>query len=159
MATKEQQFKILSENRQARHEFELLERLEAGMVLTGTEVKSARTGKISLQEAFAEIQSGEAWLVGAHFSPYSHGNRFNHEAMRRRKLLLHKEELQKLFVKTRDRGLTLVPIKVYLKDGMVKCEIALARGKKLHDKREAERKRETEAEARAAMGRRRKTGE
>jgi SsrA-binding protein len=118
-------------------------------------VKSARTGKIQLQDAFAEIDSGEAWLTNAHFSPYSHGNRYNHDVMRRRKLLLHRQEIDKLWVRTRDRGLTLVPTKVYLKDGLVKCEIALARGKKLHDKRETERKREQESEARMAAARRR----
>jgi len=149
------QFKILADNRQARHNYELFDRLEAGLVLTGTEVKSARTGRINLQDAFAEITSGEAWLVNAHFSPYSHGNRFNHEAMRRRKLLLHNKEIEKWFLKTRDRGLTLIPLKIYLKDGRVKCEVALARGKKLHDKRDAERKREQEAEAKAGMVRRR----
>lgn len=150
-----QQFKILADNRQVRHNYELLEFWEAGLALTGTEVKSARTGKIQLQDAFAEIDRGEAWLTNAHFSPYSHGNRYNHDVMRRRKLLLHRQEIDKLWVRTRDRGLTLVPTKVYLKDGLVKCEIALARGKKLHDKRETERKREQESEARMAAARRR----
>ncbi|MEZ5401281.1 MAG: SsrA-binding protein SmpB [Bryobacteraceae bacterium] len=148
------QFKILSDNRQARFNFELMDRVEAGLVLTGTEVKSARTGRVNLQDAFAEVTAGEAWLVNAHFSPYSHGNRYNHESMRRRKLLLHKREIDKLFGKTSDKGLTVVPTRIYLKDGLVKCEIAVARGKKLHDKRESERKREQEAEARAAVGRR-----
>lgn len=151
-ANDKDQFKILSDNRQARFHFELFDRFEAGLVLTGTEVKSARTGRINLQDAFAEIQQGEAWLVNAHFSPYSHGNRYNHDAVRRRKLLLHRREIDKLFGKTRDQGLTLVPTKVFLKNGLVKCEIALAKGKKLHDKRATERKRENEAEARAAMG-------
>ncbi len=150
-----QQFKILSDNRQVRHNYELLDFWEAGLALTGTEVKSARTGKIQLQDAFAEIDRGEVWLSNAHFSPYSHGNRYNHDTMRKRKLLLHKAEIEKLWVKTRDRGLTIVPTKIYLKNGLIKCEIALARGKKLHDKRESERKREQESEARAATGRRR----
>jgi SsrA-binding protein len=149
------QFKIVSDNRQARFNYELLDRVEAGLVLTGTEVKSARTGRVNLQDAFAEIAGGEAWLVNAHFSPYSHGNRYNHEPMRRRKLLMHREEINKLFGKTRDRGLTLVPTKMYLKDGVIKCEVALARGKKLHDKRETERRREQEAEAKAALSRKR----
>jgi len=148
-------FKILSDNRQARYNYQLFDRYEAGLALTGTEVKAARTGRIQLQDSFAEIAGGEAWLCNAHFSPYSHGNRFNHEAMRRRKLLLHRNEIDKLWAKTRDRGFTLVPTKVYLKEGRIKCEIALARGKKLHDKREATRKRETEAQARAAVQRRR----
>lgn len=150
------QFKILSDNRHARHDYELLERVEAGLALTGTEVKSARTGRIQLQDAYAEIEKGEAWLMNAHFSHYDHGNRFNHDVVRRRKLLLHRGEIEKLFGKTRDRGLTLVPTKIYLKNGIIKCEIALARGKKHHDKREVERKREQEAEARAAVVRRRK---
>jgi SsrA-binding protein len=154
MAEASNQFKILSDNRQARHNYLLFDRFEAGLALTGTEVKSARTGRIQLQDAFAEIAGGEAWLCNAHFSPYSHGNRANHETTRRRKLLLHREEIDKIWGKTRDRGFTLVPTKVYLKDGRVKCEIALARGKKLHDKREAERKREAEATARAAVTRR-----
>lgn len=150
----EGQFKILADNRQARFNFELLERLEAGLVLTGTEVKSARTGRINLQDAFAEFTGKDAWLVNAHFSPYTHGNRFNHEAMRKRKLLLHGQEILKWYLRIRDKGLTVVPTKIYLKDGRVKCEIALARGKKLHDKRETERRREQEAEAKAAVGRR-----
>jgi SsrA-binding protein len=99
------QFKILTDNRSARHNFFLSDFLEAGLVLSGTEVKAARTGRINLQDAFAEITGGEAWLVNAHFSPYSHGNRYNHEAMRRRKLLLHRREIDKLTGKTRDKGL------------------------------------------------------
>jgi SsrA-binding protein len=156
VATDSKQFKILSDNRHAGHNYLLFERFEAGLALTGTEVKSARTGRIQLQDSFAEIAGGEAWLCNAHFSPYSHGNRFNHEAVRRRKLLLHRQEIEKLQTKTRDKGFTLVPTKIYLKDGRVKCEIALARGKKLHDKRATERKREQESEARAAIGRRNK---
>ncbi|MEZ5355519.1 MAG: SsrA-binding protein SmpB [Bryobacteraceae bacterium] len=152
------QFKILSDNRQARFNYELMDKFEAGLVLTGTEVKSARTGKINLQDAFAEIGAREAWLCNAHFSPYTHGNRFNHEAMRRRKLLMHRQEIEKLYGKTRDKGLTVVPVRIYLKNGLVKCEIALARGKKLHDKRESVRVREQESEARAAIGRLRKSG-
>ncbi len=148
------QFKILSDNRQARFNYELLDRYEAGLVLTGTEVKAARTGRINLQDAFAEIEAGQAWLINAHFSPYSHGNRYNHEPVRKRKMLLHRSEIDKIYGKTRDKGFTLVPIKVYLKDGLVKCEIALARGKKSHDKRDTIKKREQEAEAKAAVGRR-----
>ena len=147
------QFKILSDNRQARFNYELLDKYEAGLVLTGTEVKAARTGRINLQDAFGEIDGGQAWLMNAHFSPYSHGNRFNHEAVRKRKLLLHGAEIEKIYGKTRDKGFTLVPTKIYLKDGLVKCEIALARGKKNHDKRDSIKKREQEAEAKAAVGR------
>ncbi|MCC6536058.1 MAG: SsrA-binding protein SmpB [Bryobacterales bacterium] len=152
----ESQFKILADNRQARFNYELLDRYEAGLVLTGTEVKAARTGRINLQDAFAEVENGEAWLINAHFSPYTHGNRYNHEPVRKRKMLLHRGEIDKIYGKTRDKGFTLVPTKVFLKDGLVKCEVALARGKKHHDKRESEKKREQEAEARAAVGRRAK---
>lgn len=150
---KDDKFKILSDNRQAGHNYHLSDRIEAGMVLSGTEVKAARTGKIQLKEAYAEVLKNEAWLVNAHFSQYSHGNRENHEPIRRRKLLLHREEIDKLAKKTQEKGLTVIPTKIYLKDGLVKCELAIGKGKKLHDKREAERKRETEAEARAAVGR------
>ncbi|MBM3788180.1 MAG: SsrA-binding protein SmpB [Acidobacteria bacterium] len=152
----ESQFKILADNRQARFNYELLDRYEAGLVLTGTEVKAARTGRINLQDAFAEVENGEAWLINAHFSPYTHGNRYNHEPVRKRKMLLHRGEIDKIYCKTRDKGFTLVPTRVFLKDGLVKCELALARGKKHHDKRESEKKREQEAEARAAVGRRAK---
>ena len=150
----ENQFKILSDNRQARFNYELLDRYEAGLVLTGTEVKAARTGRINLQDAFAEVEAGQAWLIGAHFSPYSHGNINNHAPVRKRKMLLHRAEIDKIYGKTRDKGFTLVPTKVYLKDGLVKREVALARGKKSHDKRETIKKREQEAEAKAAIGRR-----
>lgn len=151
----EPKVKILSANRRAAHNYMLLERFEAGLVLTGTEVKAARDGKVQLMDSYAEVVGNEAWLVNAHFSPYSHGNRENHEPLRRRKLLLHRKEIDKLLGKTREKGLALVPTKVYLKDGRIKCELALARGKKLHDKREAERTRTQEAEARSAMRRHR----
>ena len=145
--------RILSDNRQAGHNYFLLERFEAGVVLSGTEVKAARAGTIQLKESYAEIDKGEAWLVNAHISQYSHGNRSNHEVGRRRKLLLHRAEIEKLHGKTREKGLSLIPTKMYLKEGRIKCEIAVARGKKLHDKRETERTREQQAEARAAMRR------
>jgi SsrA-binding protein len=146
--------KILAANRQAGHNYALTDRYEAGMVLTGTEVKAARDGKVQLKDSYAEILHNEAWLVNAHISPYSHGNRMNHDPLRKRKLLLHRKEIEKLTGKTRERGFTLIPTKVYLKGGKIKCELAIARAKKLHDKREAERTRETQAEARAAMSRR-----
>ncbi|HLJ17713.1 MAG TPA: SsrA-binding protein SmpB [Bryobacteraceae bacterium] len=145
--------KILSDNRHAAHNYFLLERYEAGVALTGTEVKAARDGKIQLKESYAEVTGNEAWLVNAHISQYSHGNRENHEPTRRRKLLLHRREIDKLLGQTREKGLTLVATKLYLKNGLIKCEIAVGRGKKLHDKRETERKREMEAEARAAIRR------
>ncbi|MGH7247764.1 MAG: SsrA-binding protein SmpB [Pseudomonadota bacterium] len=145
--------KILSDNRRAAHNYHLMERFEAGIALTGTEVKAARDSKIQLNESYAEVAGNEAWLVNAHISQYSHGNRENHDPIRRRKLLLHRREIDKLLGQTREKGLTLVPTKLYLKHGLVKCEIAVGRGKKLHDKREAERNREMEAEARAAIRR------
>ena len=125
------------------------------MVLTGTEVKAAKDAKIQLKEAYVNIQANEAWLVNAHISQYSHGNRENHEPVRRRKLLLHRREIDKLIGQTREKGLTLIPTKMYLKGGRIKCEFAVAKGKKLHDKREAAREREMQEEARAALGRRR----
>ncbi len=145
------QIKIVTENRQARHNYFLLERYEAGLVLTGTEVKAARDGKVQLKDAYAQVLDNEAWLMNAHISPYSHGNRQNHDPLRNRKLLLHRREIDRLLGKTRDGGLTLIPTKMYLKDGRIKCELALARAKKLHDKRAAERERATEAEAREAL--------
>jgi SsrA-binding protein len=146
--------KILSDNRSAGHDYLLSDRYEAGLVLTGTEVKAAKTGKIQLKESYAEITEGEAFLVNAHISEYSHGNLMNHAPVRRRKLLLHRGEIDKLRVETRERGLTIVPTKLYLKGGLIKVEIAVGKGKKFHDKREAIKAREMQAEAKAALGRR-----
>ena len=154
MAEKPSPFKILSDNRQAGHNYFLMDRYEAGMVLTGTEVKSAKTGKVQLKDAYGAVEGDEAWLVNAHISPYSHGNRENQPPVRKRKLLLHRREIDKLLGATREKGLALIPTKIYLKNGRIKCELAIARGKKLHDKREAERARTAEAEARSEMRRR-----
>ena len=154
MAAKNSPFKILSDNRQAGHNYFLMDRFEAGMVLTGTEVKAAKDGKVQLKDAYASIEKNEAWLVNAHISQYSHGNRENHPPIRNRKLLLHRREIDKLFGQTREKGLLLIPTKMYLKEGRIKCEIALAKGKKLHDKRQAERDRTAEDEARSEMRRR-----
>ena len=151
MAQNGSEFKILAENRQAGHNYFLLERCEAGLVVTGTEVKAARAGKAQLRDAYATVDRGEAWLINAHISEYSHGNRENHLPTRTRKLLLHRREIDKLLVKTRDKGLSLIPTKIYLKAGRIKCELALAKGKKFHDKRETERARTADAEARAAI--------
>ena len=148
--------KLLSANRQAAHHYFLLERFEAGLALTGTEVKAAREGKVQLQDSYAAIESGEAWLHNAHISPYSHGNRANHDPTRSRKLLLHREEIHKLLGKTREKGLALIPLRFYLRKGRIKCELALAKGKKLHDKRETERRRAAENEAREAVRARRR---
>jgi SsrA-binding protein len=159
LATKDRNRKILSDNRQAGHNYILMDRFEAGLVLTGTEVKAARAGKVQLKDAYASVVNGEAFLVNAHISHYSHGNRENHDPVRQRKLLLHRNEIDKLQGKTRERGLALIPTKMYLKEGRIKCELALGRGKKLHDKREAERARTAEAEARAAIRSRKARGE
>ncbi len=154
MADKSSSLKILSENRQAGHNYFLMDRFEAGMVLTGTEVKAAKDGKVQLKDAYGAVLNSEAWLVNAHISQYSHGNRENHPPIRNRKLLLHRKEIDKLLGTTREKGLALIPTRLYLKAGRIKCEIAVAKGKKLHDKREAERTRTAEAEARAEMRRR-----
>jgi SsrA-binding protein len=154
LADRDASIKILSDNRQAGHNYFLLERFEAGMVLTGTEVKAAKDGKLQLKEAYASVLGNEAWLINLHISQYSHGNRENHPPVRNRKLLLHRREIDKLQVETREKGLSLIPTRMYLKNGRIKCEIAVAKGKKLHDKRETERKRTAEDEARAEMRRR-----
>ncbi len=132
---KPQGTKQIVENRRARHEYELLERVEAGIVLSGTEVKSLREGRATLGQAFAEVRDGELWLVGSHISIYDQGNRANHEPDRDRKLLVHRKELDSLYGKVREKGLTLVPTRLYWKDGKVKVELAVARGKERIDKR------------------------
>ena len=151
---KDARFKILSDNRQAHHNYFLMDRFEAGMVLTGTEVKAAKDGKVQLKDAYGAVIANEAWLLNAHISQYSHGNRENHLPVHNRKLLLHRREIDKLLGITREKGLALIPTKIYLKQGRIKCELAVAKGKKLHDKRETERTRTAEAEARAEMRRR-----
>ena len=154
MANKDAGIKILSDNRQARHNYFLLDFFEAGLVLTGTEVKAAKDGKIQLKDAYGQVLHNEAWLVNAHISQYSHGNRENHPPLRTRKLLLHRKEIDKLLGLTREKGLALIPTKVYLKNGRIKCELATARGKKMWDKRATERTRTAEEDARAEMRRR-----
>jgi len=146
---------ILATNRTASHEFHLLTRYEAGIVLTGTEVKSARERTVSLKESYAKVDRGELFLHNAHFGPYLQGNRENVDPLRIRKLLLHGEEIRKIDRETRTGGMTLVPTRMYLKNGRIKIEVALARGKKRHDKREASREKEGEREmARARVSRR-----
>lgn len=154
LAEKSPGIKILSDNRSAGHNYFLMERFEAGIVLTGTEVKAAKDGNVQLKDAYASVIANEAWLVNAHISAYSHGNRENHLPVRNRKLLLHRREIDKLQGQSREKGLALIPTKVYIKAGKIKCELAVAKGKKFHDKREAERARTAEAEARAEMRRR-----
>jgi SsrA-binding protein len=147
--------KLIAENRKARHEYHLLERLEAGLVLTGTEVKSLRTGKADLARAYATVREGEAWLVGLHIAPYEQGSTAGHDPDRDRKLLLHGREIASLIGKVKERGLTLVPIRLYFKDGRAKVELALARGKELHDKRRDLAKRDAERQIERALRSRR----
>jgi SsrA-binding protein len=136
----------IATNRRARHEYEILETVEAGLVLRGTEVKSLRDGLVNFKDSYASVRNGEGWLLGCHISPYSHGTDANHEAERDRKLLLHKREISRLSGKISERGLTLVPLRLYFKEGRAKVELGLARGKKLHDKRAALREREVRRE-------------
>lgn len=143
----------VAENRRARHDYEILEKLEAGIALKGTEVKSVRAGKTQLKDSYVEVRDGDAYLVGAHIAPYSHGNITNHDPERPRRLLLNRREIDRIFGKTTVQGLTCVPLSVYLKGNLVKVEIAIARGKKLYDKRQAEKKKVMDAEARDAIGR------
>ncbi|MCX8083734.1 MAG: SsrA-binding protein SmpB [Calditerrivibrio sp.] len=138
--------KVLAQNRKALHDYEILETYEAGIVLTGTEVKSCKNGQINLKDSHVRIVNGEAFLLNAHISQYEHGNYTNHEPTRTRKLLLHKREINKLAGKSQEKGLTLVPLKVYLKKNRIKLEIALAKGRKTHDKRDEIRKKDLEKE-------------
>jgi SsrA-binding protein len=155
MADESKGFKVVSDNRQARHQYEILETYEAGIELMGSEVKSIRQGRVNLRDGFAQIKDGELWLQNIHISPYEMTNRaYNHEAKRPRRLLLHRDEIRKLIGKVEQKGLTLVPLKMYLKGGWIKVTIALARGKKLHDKRESlKRKQEKRETDRALSGR------
>jgi SsrA-binding protein len=143
--------KIVSTNRAAYHNYHILETYEAGIQLQGTEVKSARGGSVNLKEGYVTIDKGELWLLNIHISPYSHGNRENHDPIRARRLLMHKREIERLQSKIQEKGLTLVPTKFYFKNGFIKCEVAVARGKKLYDKRETEARKDQEREARVAM--------
>jgi SsrA-binding protein len=133
---------IVVRNRRARHEYEVLEKHEAGLVLMGTEVKSLRAGRANLQDAYARFDGGELWLYNLHISPYEQGNRFNHEPLRRRKLLMQRRELRKLHGEVEQQGLTLVPLDIYFRHGIAKITLALVRGKKLHDKRDDLRKKD-----------------
>lgn len=155
MAGKRPSDRRLASNRKAHHDYLILERFEAGIVLLGTEVKSAREGRIQLKDSYVEIVEGEAYLVGAHISPYSHGNRNNHDPERRRKLLLKRREIERLMGRTIIQGQTCVPLAVYLKGNRIKVEIALAKGKKLYDKRQAAKAKMLDQEAREALGRHR----
>jgi len=143
--------KVIAKNRRASFEYELGETLEAGLALLGTEVKSIREGRVNLRDSFARVEEGEVFLYNVHISPYSHRGYADHEPTRPRKLLLHRQEIRKLIGRTVERGLTLVPLRVYFKGGKVKMAVSLARGKQAHDKREAIKKREADRETRAAV--------
>jgi SsrA-binding protein len=143
--------KILAENRKAFHDYHIMDRYEAGIELKGTEVKSCRARQISLNDAYAMVQENEVFLLNAHIAVYEHGNRFNHTPLRERKLLLHKREIRKLILATREKGNTVIPLKVYLKNGKVKVEIATAKGKTFGDKRESLKKKESDREMKRAV--------
>lgn len=147
--------KLITANRKARHDYLIEETLEAGLMLTGTEVKSCRDGRANLADAYAVVRDGEAWLLQCHISPYSHGNRENHDPMRPRKLLLHRREIGRLADAVAREGRTLVPLRLYFKQGLAKAEIAIARGKKAYDKRQSEAKRDADRQMQRALGRRR----
>lgn len=138
----EKKDRTVAENRKAYHEYFIEERMEAGIELSGTEVKSIRAGKVNLAESYAQVIDGELWLIGCHVSPYEQGNRFNREPARTRRLLMHKAEIARLYGLVKQKGLTLVPTKMYFKAGRVKVEVGVGRGKKLHDKRDAEAERQ-----------------
>jgi SsrA-binding protein len=129
-------YKVIAENRKAYHDYFVEEKHEAGIILTGTEIKSIRKARVNLKDSYARAENGELWLYQMHISPYEQGNRFNHEPLRRRKLLLHRTEIAKLFGKVQQHGLTLIPLKIYIKNGLAKIELALCRGKKNYDKRQ-----------------------
>jgi SsrA-binding protein len=146
--------KIVARNRRARHDYELMERIEAGIVLTGTEVKSLRNGRANLEDAYAEVDGSELWLKGCDIPEYVQANRENHLPKRMRKLLLHRRELAKLEARTTEKGITLIPLSIYFKKGLAKVEISLARGRKTFDKREAIKKQDAKRDIDRAMRRR-----
>jgi len=146
--------KVVARNRKARHEYEILETFEAGMALKGPEVKSLRDGKASFQDSYAMVERGEVWLYSLHVSPYEQANRFNEDPLRVRKLLLNRHEIRRLVGKVEEKGLALVPLEIYFLRGRAKVQLALARGKKLHDKREALKRKQLEREARRSVGER-----
>ena len=146
------QIKVISETRRARHDYFIDDTMEVGIVLQGTEVKSLRQGKVNLRDSYARVENGEVFLYGMHISPYEQGNRFNHDPIRPRKLLLHKREIRRLIGKTKEEGYTLIPTRLYFLRGKCKVELALAKGKKLYDKREAAARRDATRRAQQALG-------
>jgi SsrA-binding protein len=151
MAKKDPTEEAIADNRKALHDYHVLDTFETGIVLLGTEVKGIREGRANLRDSFARVEQGEIWLYNVHISPYSHRGYVDHDPRRRRKLLLHREEIRKLIGKTTEKGLTLVPLRLYFKKGRVKVALALAKGKQAHDKRETIRRREIDRETRAAV--------
>ena len=143
--------RLITENRKARHDYHILETWEAGVALLGTEVKAIREGRVNLRDSYARVDKGEIWMMNVHISPYSNRGYADHAEMRQRKLLMHRHEIRKLVGRTAEKGLTLVPLEMYFKNGRVKVRLALAKGKQAHDKRETIRRRETERETRAAV--------
>ena len=156
LTEREKAQRVVAENRKALHDYHILETFEAGVVLQGTEVKSIRDGRVNLRDSFARVEDGEIYLYNVNISPYSHRGYADHEPLRRRKLLLHRQEIRKLIGRTVERGMTLVPLRLYYKGGRIKLAVSLAKGKQSHDKREAIRKREVDRETRAAMKNRRR---
>ena len=148
---REKALRTIAENRKARHDYHILDTWEAGVALLGTEVKSIREGRVNLRDSYARIDNGEVWMLNVHISPYSHRGSAAHEELRQRKLLLHRDEIRKMVGKVAEKGLTLVPLDLYFKNGRVKVTLALAKGKQAHDKRETLRRREVERETRAAV--------
>lgn len=151
MRGKDDAGRVIADNRKALYDYAVLETFEAGVVLLGTEVKSIREGSVNLRDSYARLDNGEVWLLNLHIGPYSHSGYASHEDRRQRKLLLHKAEIRKLTGKVAEKGLTLVPLRMYFKDGRIKLALALAKGKHLHDKRETIRRREIDRETRAAV--------
>ena len=145
--------KVIVSNRKARHLYHIMETVEAGLVLTGTEVKSLRDRKASMGDAYAVVEAGEVWLMNLHISPYEQGNQFNHEPLRKRKLLLHRRDIRRLIGKTVEKGLTLIPLRLYFRGGWAKVELALARGKKTHDKRQDIARRDADRDMERALRR------
>lgn len=143
--------KVLTTNRRARHEYEILDTYDAGLVLTGTEIKSVRAGKVSLSDAFARPEGGEMWLLNMHIAPYEQGNRFNVESRRTRKLLLHREEIRRIAARVNEKGLTVVPLNVFLQNGFAKVELGIGRGRKTYDKRQDIAARDRDRDLRRAL--------
>jgi SsrA-binding protein len=143
--------KIVAQNRSASYNYTLSDKFEAGIELVGTEVKSLREGKGGLREAYADVKGGEVWLINSHIPEYQPGGFRNHEPLRKRKLLLHRREINKLMIQTQQKGMTIVPLKIYFRGGMAKCELAVGKGKKFHDRRESERRKEAKREADEAI--------